>query len=537
MSTRTIRFVLALALGPAAASAQEAFTSANGDSPGDRLGFSVAAVGDVDGDGVGDVIAGAPEDDNNGVNSGSARVLSGLSGAILRSFDGDSAGDRFGEAVAGIGDVDLDGVVDVAVGASLDDNTGADSGSARVFSGATSAILFTSNGTSAGDFYGVAIAGAGDVNADGRPDLIVGTDTANPVLGYVRILSGTGATLAQIASATAGFGRAVDGGADWNGDGTPDFAVGAFNAVQVRSGAGGGLLFTASGDSAGDDFGRAVAFAANLDGDAVPDLLVGAPLDDNTALNSGSVRAFAGATASILYTRDGDAAGDQLGSDVASVSDLNQDGGTDFIAGIPFRDVAAADAGGFRVFAGAGGVALYTVEGIAAFDHLGSAVASAKLVNSDVYGDVVAGAPERNAGGADSGSVTTYTGICYPTMIVGTGCPSFAAVVPTLGFTGCPSAALTSHLVSSGGPPNAIALLLISPIGGSIPISPGCTITVLPPFLSVLALTYSPAGDFDIPTPFPNTVTAYTPSKLNLGVLTVEAPAHLVASKGVVLCL
>lgn len=533
-----VTFVFIAVSTAAASSAQEAFVSANGDSPGDRLGFSVSAVGDINGDGIGDIVVGAPEDDNNGANSGSARVLSGLSAAILMSFSGDSAGDRFGQAVSGIGDFNLDGVVDVLVGAPFDDNTGTESGSARVFSGANSSVLFTFNGSAIGDRFGIAVSGAGDVNGDGRADVIIGTETTNPVAGYVRIVAGgSGATLAQISSAASGFGRAVDGGEDWNGDGTPDFAVGATNAIEVRSGSSGSVLFSALGDSVGDDFGRALSFASDFDSDGVPDLVVGAPLDDNAGLDSGIVRAFTGATGAILYTRTGDAGGDQLGFAVSSVSDLNEDGVTDFIAGIPFRDFTAVDAGGYRVFSGVGGGALYTVEGLAAGDHLGFGVASAGLVNSDVYGDVVAGAPERDAGGIDAGSVTTYTGTCYPTVTEGTGCPSSAAVTPTLTFTGCPSAALTPHLVSQGGPPNAIALVVVGVTGGSLPISAGCTLSILPPFLTTLTLFYDPLGAFDIIVPFPNTSTPYTPSKLRLGAISVEPTNKVVASKGLVLCL
>ena len=69
-------------------------------------------MGDVDGDGHADLIVGAPYDDNNGTDSGSARVYSGSTWAVLYTFDGDSPGDRFGTSVSGAGDVDGDGDTD-----------------------------------------------------------------------------------------------------------------------------------------------------------------------------------------------------------------------------------------------------------------------------------------------------------------------------------------------------------------------------------------------------------------------------------------
>ena len=107
----------------------------DGDSADDRFGVSVSAAGDVNGDGFDDLIVGAYRDDNNGSSSGSARVFSGVDGSVLYTFDGDSAGDEFGISVSGAGDVNGDGFDDLIVGADRDDNNGTNSGSARVFSG------------------------------------------------------------------------------------------------------------------------------------------------------------------------------------------------------------------------------------------------------------------------------------------------------------------------------------------------------------------------------------------------------------------
>lgn len=125
--------ILAVAtLFAAGAQAQTTLYTFNGDSAFDLFGLSVSGAGDVNGDGFADLIVGAFRDDNNGDRSGSARVFSGLDGSVLYTFNGDSAFDWFGISVSGAGDVDGDGCADLIVGAYRDDNNGSESGSARV---------------------------------------------------------------------------------------------------------------------------------------------------------------------------------------------------------------------------------------------------------------------------------------------------------------------------------------------------------------------------------------------------------------------
>ena len=89
-----------------------------GDAAGDAFGVSVGGAMDVNKDGHADLIVGAWSDGNNNREfSGSARVLSGKDGKILYTFNGDSAYDRFGVSVGGAGDVNRDGFADLIVGA------------------------------------------------------------------------------------------------------------------------------------------------------------------------------------------------------------------------------------------------------------------------------------------------------------------------------------------------------------------------------------------------------------------------------------
>ena len=133
---------------------------------------SRSGAGDVNLDGTPDLIVGAFNDDNNGSDSGSARVFSGATGGVLFTFDGDSASDLFGHSVSGAGDVNGDGYADLIVGAYGDDNNG--SGSARLFSGQTGTVIHTFDG-------------------DGFADVIVAApidDNNGFDFGSARVLSG-----------------------------------------------------------------------------------------------------------------------------------------------------------------------------------------------------------------------------------------------------------------------------------------------------------------------------------------------------------
>ena len=127
-----------------------------GDDHGDRFGAAVAAGLDLDGDALPDGAAGAPGDDDAGDGAGSVRALAGAGGALY-TVHGDAAGDGFGTSLAALGDLDGDGRGDLLVGAPGLASGGP--GYARVLSGATGATLRTHPGTAPGDRQGLGLTG------------------------------------------------------------------------------------------------------------------------------------------------------------------------------------------------------------------------------------------------------------------------------------------------------------------------------------------------------------------------------------------
>ncbi|MEF8940360.1 MAG: T9SS type A sorting domain-containing protein, partial [Salinivenus sp.] len=162
----------------------------------DNFGFSVAALGALDGGGNGDLAVGAFRDDDGGTNRGALWILSLNDDETVAAAQkiSDTAGsfggalddeDRFGATAAGIGDLDGDGVPDLATGAYLDDDGGSDRGAVWILylnaDGTVKDFRKVSDteggfgGTLAdGDQFGITAAGLGDLDGDGTPDLLAG---------------------------------------------------------------------------------------------------------------------------------------------------------------------------------------------------------------------------------------------------------------------------------------------------------------------------------------------------------------------------
>ena len=324
----------------------------------------VSGAGDVDGDGVNDFIIGDLLDDTNGETSGSARVFSGSDGSLLYTFYGDNEGDEFGYSVSGAGDVNGDGKADLIVGAQRDDNNGEDSGSARVFSGSDGSVLYTFNGDSEKDRFGWSVSGAGDVNGDGKADLIVG---------------------APFDSKNASFG----------------------GSARVFSGSDGSVLYTFDGESERDQLGSAVSDAGDVNGDGMADLLVGVQYDDINGENSGGARVYSGNDGSVLYNFEGVGQSDNFGYAVSNAGDVNEDGIDDFIIGM---QSTRSNDGYAQVLSGSNGSVLHAFNGDDGSDRFGIEVSGAGDVNGDGVDDLIVGAPFDDDNGSNSGSARVFSG-------------------------------------------------------------------------------------------------------------------------------
>lgn len=190
------------------------------------FGSAVAGAGDVNQDGCADVIVGAPfvlTAGASGIAYGAVYLYSGATGVILRRYLSPVSNIAFGSAIAAAGDLDQDGFTDVLVGAPR-------ANTCFAYSGQTGSLLYTwSEGPSHGNL-GDAVAGAGDVNGDGFDDAIVGDFYADGGVGAAYLFSGQdGALLARFSGESTDdrFGDSVAGAGDVNGDGRADIIVAA----------------------------------------------------------------------------------------------------------------------------------------------------------------------------------------------------------------------------------------------------------------------------------------------------------------------
>src|SRR5262245_35630690 len=312
----------------------------------------------------------------------------------------------------------------------------------------TTHLLIDPAGEFDGDTFGVSVASVGDVNGDGYDDLVVGAHfyPSEGGRGRAYLFFGGPAidTVADLVIPTptgnniAWFGISVAPAGDFNGDGYPDFIVGARNAGAPGKAYiffGGPALDTTpdvilTGESTGSAtwFGNSVASAGDINGDGFDDVIIGSPAYGTSVSQVGRVYVyFGGSTPDAIPDRifTGVTAGDQLGWVVGSAGDMNGDGHPDVFATAPRYYSGGTDPGGVYVWFGGPGfdtVADLTIRGLGASDRPAYA-AGAGDVNADGFSDLIvskSGHAEIYLGGSTpdavsdltiSGSFATVTGV------------------------------------------------------------------------------------------------------------------------------
>jgi hypothetical protein len=450
----------------------------DGAAEGDDLGYSVAVAGDVNGDGWQDVAVAAPGAGHNGrPGSGSVYVVFGgrsLHALDLAAFgpsdgfriDGAQAGAEAGRAVvAAAGDVNRDGLDDVVVGQGY--AAGACDGAAYVVfgkpdGGPVDLAAFGLPGNTRGFRVvgldgnpGFSVAGGGDVNGDGRSDVVVGAPfTRGPTFGAgaayvvfgkddystvnVDVLGTNGFRIAGVASSPPRYtGWTVTNAGDVDGDGLDDVALGQyfFNGsayVVFGKASSTPVDLAAIGTDAARGFridgtSESVAGAGDVNGDGLADVAIGAARAAFVVHGSASTAPVAlgalGPRGVKILLRT------SLQPQVAGAGDVNGDGRPDVVVGEfgsrawvvftgPTNEAIDTRSPSFA------GLALTGIEwdGITAFR--GPAVGGGADVTGDGRADVLVGANAR-AG----------TGAAY---VVGVHRPDCSAVVATPGELASP---------------------------------------------------------------------------------------------------
>jgi hypothetical protein len=423
------------------------------------FGNSVASAGDVNGDGYSDVIIGAwLYDDGANTDEGRAFVYHGSAAGLSDTpdstpDDADQANAQFGISVCSAGDVNGDGYSDVMIGASAyDDGANTDEGRAFIYHGSAAGLSTTPNNTpddadQADANFGYTVASAGDVNADGYSDVIIGAPQydegafANVGRTYVYHGSATGLsatpdiTLDETDQALAYFGWSVASAGDVNGDGYSDVIIGAsqyddaplFNEGRafVYYGSATGLPLTSSrvlddANQGGAYFGISVATAGDVNGDGYSDVIVGAYLFNDGFTDEGAAFVYHGSATGLAATPssmpdDADQLNANFGFSVSTAGDINGDGYSDVIIGASSYDDVFQNEGRAFVYngsaAGLPGTPTSTLDDANQLNAIfGHSVACAGDINGDGYSDVIVGAYQYDDGFVNEGRAYIYLG-------------------------------------------------------------------------------------------------------------------------------
>ena len=376
-------------------------------------GGAVSAAGDVNNDGYDDILIGAPHDNENGIEAGQVYLIFGkpsdqwgMNISLAQadaSFWGEAEGDNAGASVAGVGDVNDDGYDDILIGAPKNNPTGDLPSAGQVYlilgretsSWMTDTLLSTADAFYHGENQqaqaGYSVAGAGDVDKDGKDDILVGAwleKNSFPNAGEAYLILSRDLvynTLTSLFDSSASFmgehlgywaGISVSAAGDVNRDGYADFLIGATgNDDRGRQT---GEAYLVLGKTTGwtkrtpladvdasyraeweDSWaGQTVAPAGDMNQDGYDDFLIAALRADEGGTDAGMVYLVLGHPNSVGWSQDteltepyaaasfiGENAQDYAGTSLASLGDVNGDGWNDLMIGAPQNDGNGDDSG------------------------------------------------------------------------------------------------------------------------------------------------------------------------------------------------
>ncbi|MEZ6195874.1 MAG: FG-GAP-like repeat-containing protein [Planctomycetota bacterium] len=328
---------------------------------------------------------------------------------------------NFGEAIAGLGDIDQDGAGDFIVGSPVSGGIG----KATVFSGSTGAVLYSLQTGVVNDLFATAVSGAGDLNGDGHLDFMVSATRTN-FAGRIYIYSGLDGSLIRMIDGTSGqyIGQALASLGDLDGDGLDDILVGSTasgglitpnsGAVRVHSGFDGSVLLTVFGTWATALLGSQLAATGDVDLDGVPDFAavsVQQPVAVGPTIRE--VKVYSGASGAVIFTYvlSSHLPHNSSGPEIASGGDINDDGISDLAIGtFDAINALGVAVGRVDVHSGADGSLLWSHEGDEWPAAFGAAVAFAGDLNGDGIADLAVSAPASSLATQFGGRVSVFSG-------------------------------------------------------------------------------------------------------------------------------